>query len=157
MRIDPGKEIRILCCVLAGALATSVAMVAHGAIWVRFPPTGSAGMFFAKAALVGIPAFGGGPFWVHLFNAGVWGAWGGLAYGLCMRMLFGSVQIGRLAVLFGLGLAAVAIGGQLAILGIVSAVSLGYLFLAGYAVAGLFVVRDWPSGERRATGAVARD
>ena len=74
-----------------------------------------------------------------------------------MRMLFGSVRIGRLVVLFGLGLAAVAIGGQLAILGIVSSVSLGYLFWAGYAVAGLFVVRDWPSGERRATGAVARD
>jgi hypothetical protein len=95
--------------------------------------------------LSGIPTPGGAPVSIHVFNFGIKGGWAALAYGLVMRFAFGRVHPMRVALLWAVGLALVALLGSLAAVGVVGADAAFLIGLAVYLAVGQFVARDWVS------------
>ena len=93
----------------------------------------------------GIPTPGGAPVSIHVFNFGIKGGWAALAYGLVMRLGFGRVRPMRVALLWAVGLALVALLGSLAAAGVVRADAAFLVGLAVYLAVGQFVARDWVS------------
>lgn len=95
--------------------------------------------------LSGIPTPGGAPVSIHVFNFGIKGGWAALAYGLVMRSAFGRVHPMRVALLWAVGLALVALLGSLAAVGVVRSGAAFLIGLAVYLAVGQFVARDWVS------------
>ena len=93
--------------------------------------------------LSGIPTPGGAPVSIHVFNLGIKGGWAAFAYGLVMRLAFGRVHPMRVALLWAIGLALVALLGSLAAAGVVRADVAFLIGLAVFLAVGQFVARDW--------------
>jgi hypothetical protein len=95
--------------------------------------------------LTGIPTPGGAPLSIHLINVAIKGGWAALGYGLVLRLLFGRLNVGRLACLWLFGLGCIGGSGHLAISGNVPIQVIGNAVLLIYLLFGQIVARDWVS------------
>lgn len=95
--------------------------------------------------LTGIPTPGGAPLSIHVMNMGIKGAWSALVYGLVMRWAFGKVVWSRVALLWLVGIAVVAVLGGLAAADLIPVAVAGWVGLAAYWATGQFIARDWAS------------
>lgn len=139
-RLTIWKEAKIAVCLLGGIFGVVLAQIAYGATWYLTTP--------GLQLLVGFQTPGGAPYAIHLFNAVVWGLWGAAGYSIVTRLIYGFVNIRRIALLYLAGEMFIAIGGWLAGTGTISVAALSNTILLIYLVAGFLVVRDWAAGPR---------
>ncbi len=152
MPIGVKREAKIIASLLAGWLGATVATTLHVVVWMYHPPLNSDVGFRAASLLLGFPTFGGAPYEIHLYNAGIWCLWGAALYSLTMRICFGRISMVRILAIYAVGMACIAVGERLVAHGTIDKTLLGNGLLIAYAVVGLFGIRDWPAR----TSALAR-
>lgn len=139
------REAKIIASLLAGWLGTTVASTLHMLVWMFYPPLNSEVGFRTVSLLLGFPTFGGAPYEIHLYNAGIWCLWGAALYSLTMRICFGRISMVRIFAIYAVGMACIAVGGKLIARGIIDPHSLFIGLAIAYVVVGLFGIRDWPA------------
>ncbi len=133
------EEAKIAACLLGGLFGVALTQMAAGAVWFGTP---------GLQLLVGLQTPGGAPYVIHLFNAIVWGLWGAAGYSIATKLIYGFVNLRRIALLYLAGEMLIAAGGWLAETGTISLPALENAILLIYLLAGFLVVRDWAAGPR---------
>ena len=133
MWISAKRELKIFLALLA-ALFTVTALDV-------FYVLSMGGVFF----LTGVPTPGGAPIGIHVLNFGIKGGWAALAYGLVMRVAFGSMNPMRLFVLWVIGLAIILLLGTLAATKTLEMQSASFIGMGLFLVIGQLIARDWVS------------